>query len=99
MCTEICHSDRTVRTGLLALLTSDASNLAGFCDCLSFGMGAAAYKSFLLIWCKLDQMMRAFCNTFTTGFTFVTVNHCHTVNNMDRTNGHAFTQLPNPMHP
>ena len=50
----------------------------------AFGMGAAAYESLLLVWCKLDQMMRTFCNTLTTGFTCITVYDCNTVHDMDR---------------
>ena len=84
MCTEVCNSDRTVRTGLLTLLTSDTSKFTGSCNSLAFSMGAAAYESLLLVWCKLDQMMRTFCDTFTAGFTCITVYDCNTVHDMDR---------------
>ena len=46
-------------------------------------MRATANKCFLIIWCKFNQMMRTFCNTFTAGFTGFTVNNCYSVYNMN----------------
>ena len=52
MGTEICHSNRSVRTGFFAFFAADAAYFAGRCYSLAFIVGAAPYKYRLLIWDK-----------------------------------------------
>ena len=35
----------------------------------AFGVGATGYTDLFVIWYKLDQMTRTFCNAFTAGLT------------------------------
>ena len=56
MCTEILNGNRTVRAGLLALLTADTANLAGCCHLFALVVGAAVYRHLLGVWNQLDQV-------------------------------------------
>mgnify|MGYP007061170510 FL=1 len=80
---RICNGDCTVRTCFFTFLTSDTSEFTCSCNGFSLCMRATANKCFLIIWCKFNQMMRTFCNTFTAGLTGFTVNNCYSVYNMN----------------
>ena len=84
MCTEVCNSDRTVWTGLLAFLASDTSDLTGCCYCFALCSRTASYECLLFVWCKFNQVMRTFGDTFAAGLTCFAVNDCNTVYDMDR---------------
>ena len=92
MCTEILNGNRTVRAGLLALLTADTANLAGCCHLFALVVGATVYRYLLVIRNQLDQVSWTFGNTFSTGLASLFVYYSDSIYNMDcikRTDLHA----------
>ena len=95
MCTEILNGNRTVRAGLLALLTADTANLASCCHLFALVVGAAVYRHLLGVWNQLDQVSWTFCHALAAGFTCFLIHHCNAVHNMDcpkRTDLHAASE-------
>ena len=83
----------------LTFFTSDTAKLTGSRNCFTFGVGATGYTDLFVIWYKLDQMTRTFCNAFTAGLTCFLIYDCNAIYYMNSVKWTYFYAASNPIHP
>lgn len=91
--------NRIGRTVLLAEMTADTSNGTCTHDILALVFGTALYEVHCLIWYKFNQMLRTCSHTFSAGLADLRIDFAIPSTTWIASNGHAFTQFPNPRHP